>query len=63
MNECNIKRLVDWETPSAHINKDKKTIATVLPGFMAGILFPIVKKEIIAIADMITASNLNWTIV
>ncbi|CUU47798.1 protein of unknown function [Clostridium beijerinckii] len=30
---------------------------------MAGILFPICKKENIYIADMINESNLNWTIV
>jgi Putative NADH-flavin reductase len=63
MNECGIERLIDWATPSVHFKKDKKSFITVVPGFMAGILFPMAKKEIIGIADMITASKLKWTIV
>lgn len=63
MNECGIKRLIDWATPSVRFKKDKKSFITVVPGFMAGILFPMAKKEIIYIADMITASKLKWTIV
>lgn len=63
MNECGIERLIDWATPSVHFKKDKKSFITVVPGFMAGILFPMAKKEIIAISDMITASKLKWTIV
>lgn len=63
MNECNIKRLIDWATPSVHFKMDKKSFITVVPRFMAGILFPMAKKELISIADMITASKLNWTIV
>jgi putative NADH-flavin reductase len=63
MNECGIERLIDWATPSVRFKKDKKSFITVVPGFMAGILFPMAKKEIICISDMITASNLKWTIV
>lgn len=63
MNECCIERLIDWATPSAHFKKDKKSFITVVPGFMAGILFPMAKKEIISIVDMITTSKLKWTIV
>lgn len=63
MNECGIERLIDWATPSVRFKKDKKSFITVVPSFMAGILFPIAKKEIIYIADMITASKLKWTIV
>jgi len=63
MNECHIERLIDWSTPRIHFKNDKKSLATVLPGFLAGILFPMAKKELISIADMITASSLNWTIV
>jgi hypothetical protein len=63
MNECGIERLIDWATPSVRFIKDKKSFIIVVPGFMVGILFPMAKKEIIGIADMITASNLNWTIV
>ena len=63
MNECGIERLIDWATPSVHFKNDKKSFITVVPGFIAGILFPMAKKELIGIADMITASRLNWTIV
>ncbi|MBU3155778.1 NAD(P)-dependent oxidoreductase [Clostridium estertheticum] len=63
MNECHIERLIDWATPSVHFKNDKKSISTVVPGFLAGILFPMAKKELINIADMITKSNLNWSIV
>ena len=30
---------------------------------MVGIFLPMAKKEVIAIADLITSSSLNWTIV
>jgi len=63
MDECGIERLIDWATPSIHFKKDKKSFVTIVPGLIAGILFPIAKKEIICIADMITASKLKWTIV
>jgi putative NADH-flavin reductase len=63
MNECGVERLIDWATPSVHFKKDKKSFITVVPGFMAGILFPMAKKEIIGITDLITSSKLKWTIV
>lgn len=63
MNECGIERLIDWATPSVGFKKDKKSFITVVPSLLAGILFPMAKKEIIYIVDMITASKLNWTIV
>ncbi len=63
MNECGVKRLIDWSTTTASFKKDKKSIITVVPGFMVGIFLPMAKKEVIAIADLITSSSLNWTIV
>jgi Putative NADH-flavin reductase len=63
MNEFGIGRLIDWSTPSVHFKNDKKSFITVVPGFLAGILFPMAKKELISIADLITTSKLNWTIV
>lgn len=63
MNECDIERLIDWATPSVHFKMDKRSFITVVPGFLAGILFPMAKKEVIGIADMITSSKLKWTIV
>ena len=57
MNECGVKRLIDWATPSVHFKKDKKSFITVMPGIMAGILFPRAKREIISIADLISNRN------
>lgn len=63
MNECGIKRLIDWSTPSVRFKKDKNSFITVAPGIIAGIFIPTTKKELISIANLITESNLNWTIV
>lgn len=63
MKELNVSRLIDWATPSVHYSKDRTSFITIVPGIMAGILFPQAKKEIIAIADAIQAADLDWTIV
>lgn len=62
MNEYGIERLIDWATPSVHFKKEKKSFITIVPGLMAGILFPMAKIEIIGIADLITTTKLKWTI-
>jgi len=58
-----VKRLVDWGTPSIHFQQDKKSLITVVPGIMAGLLFPQAKKEMLAIAKVLQESNLDWTLV
>jgi len=64
MEECKVSRLIDWATPSVCFEKDKKSFITVVPGIMAGIAFPMAKKELISIAAEITRSkHINWTIV
>ena len=63
MKELGISRLIDWATPSVHYPKDSRSIITIIPGIMAGILFPKAKKEIIAITDAIQSANLDWTII
>lgn len=63
MEANKVKRLVDWGTPSVHFEKDKKSLITVVPGIMAGILFTQAKKEMVAIAKVIQESNVDWTIV
>lgn len=63
MNECGVERIIDWATPSVHFEKDKRSFTTVIPGLIAGIVFPMAKKELISIADTITSSDLKWTIV
>ena len=63
MEANKVKRLVDWGTPSIHFQQDKKSLITVLPGIMAGLLFPQAKKEMLAIAKVLQESNLDWTLV
>lgn len=63
MKELNVKRLIAWATPTVKSAEDSKSVVTVLPGIMAGIVFPKAKKEILAIGQSITKSNLDWTIV
>jgi len=63
MKELGVSRLIDWSTPSVHYTKDSRSFITIVPGIMAGILFPKAKKEIISIADAIQSANLNWTLV
>ena len=63
MNECGVTRLVDWATPSVPFEKDKKSFATVVPGILAGILFKQAKQEMVAIGELISKSNTDWTLV
>lgn len=58
-----VKRLVDWGTPSIHFEKDKKSLITIIPGFIAGLIFTKAKEELVAIGEMIKTSDLEWTIV
>ena len=58
-----VKRLVDWGTPSIHFQQDKKSLITVVPGIIAGLLFPQAKKEMLAIAKVLQESSLDWTLV
>lgn len=63
MEANQVKRLVDWGTPSVHFEQDKKSLITVVPGIMAGLLFPQAKKEMLAIAQILQESDLDWTLV
>lgn len=63
MEELNVKRLIAWATPTVKSSEDSSSVVTVLPGIMAGIVFPKAKKEILAIGESITKSTLDWTIV
>lgn len=63
METNKVKRLVDWGTPSVHFKQDKKSLITVVPGIMAGIIFTQAKKEMVAISDILQKSNLDWTMV
>lgn len=63
MQANQVKRLVDWGTPSVPFEQDKKSLITVVPGIMAGILFPQAKKEMLEIAEVLKKSNWDWTLV
>lgn len=63
MNECGITRLIDWATPSVTFSKDKKSFITVVPGIMAGIALKQAKHEMTAIGELVSKSNLDWTMV
>lgn len=63
MMEKDVKRLVDWGTPSVSCDTDKKSFITVVPGIMDGIMFSKAKAEMVAIGQMLKASDLDWTMV
>lgn len=63
MNECGITRFIDWATPSIPFEKDKKSFITVVPGILAGIALKQAKNEMIAIGELVSKSNLDWTMV
>lgn len=63
MKDLGVSRLIGWATPSVSYSKDTRSFITIVPGIIAGIIFPKAKKEIIAIADLIQSNNLDWTIV
>lgn len=63
MEECGVKRLVDWATPSIRFDGDRNSALTILPGIGASLAFPDAKEELLSIAELITSSGLDWTIV
>lgn len=63
MKANHVKRLVDWGTPSIHFEKDKKSIITVVPSIMAGLVFTQAKKEMVVIGELLKKSDLDWTLV
>lgn len=63
MEQLGVKRFVDWSTPSIPYEKDIKSYITVLPGLIAGLFLPKAKKTLIFVNNLVTSSNLDWTIV
>lgn len=63
MEECGVRRLVGWSTPSVSSDEDVRSFATVLPGLMAGIFLPGAKKVLTEAAGMVRASDIDWTLV
>lgn len=63
MQELGVSRLIDWATPSVKFLGDTRSFITVVPGIMAGLVFPKAKKEVISVCNAIQESGLDWTIV
>lgn len=63
MKELNVSWIITWATPSVKFAKDVKSLITIVPNIMAGIIFPKAKQEIMLIANLIKENNLDWTIV
>lgn len=63
MKENNINRIIDWATPSIKFQNDTTSIITIVPGIMASILFKKSKEELVKISEIITTSDLEWTII
>lgn len=63
MKETNIKRLIDWSTPSIKFINDHPSVTTILPGVLASLFLPKAKKVLIEVNELVTNSNLDWTIV
>lgn len=63
MNETNVKRLIDWSTPSIKYKEDKASFATIVPGIMASIFLPKARKVLKQVNNIVINSDLDWTIV
>lgn len=63
MKKAGVKRLIDWATPSVRFWRDKKSLLTLLPSFLASIFLKQAKKEMLEIASLVENSDLDWTLV
>jgi putative NADH-flavin reductase len=63
MKKWNKKRLITLSTPSIHSDDDTLHIATIVPGFMARILFPNPYRDMKKLEMIIKGSQLDWTVV
>jgi putative NADH-flavin reductase len=63
MKEQSISRFITLATPSVKFEKDKASFATVVPSIIAGLFLKQAKDEIVEVGKVVTASDLDWTIV
>lgn len=63
MKEANVKRLIDWSTPSIKYKEDKASFATIVPGIMASLFLPKAKNVLKEVNKIVINSDLDWTIV
>ncbi|MEG2289857.1 MAG: NAD(P)H-binding protein [Clostridium sp.] len=63
MKELNVKRLIDWSTPTVKFKNDKPSFSTIIPGIMASLFLPKAKKVLVEVTNQVISSNLDWTII
>lgn len=63
MRKLNKKRLLTLATPTLKSDKDRSSIATVLPGIMAKVMFPNGYQEMKKLEQIIKQSDLEWTVI
>lgn len=63
MKETNVKRLIDWSTPSVEFENDRTTLITLMPKVLAGVFLRGAKKKLLEVADIVVGSGLDWTLV
>lgn len=63
MKELNVKRLIDWSTPTVKFKNDIPSFSTIVPGIMASVFLPKAKRVLLEVNKQVVASNLDWTIV
>ena len=63
MEKLGKKRFITLGTPTVKAKEDKNQFATVVPGVMAKWLFPTGYQEMKTIEQLVTHSNLEWTLV
>ena len=63
MQSEQIRRFITIATPSVKFKRDKKSVATILPTIMAKLFLPKAYKEIVQIGEVVSGSDLDWTII
>lgn len=63
MKELGVSRFITIATPAVRFEKDRTSVATVLPKIMARLFLPKPYKEIVAVGELTKSSGLDWTVV
>ena len=63
MKEKGVSRFITIATPAVRFEKDRTSVATVLPKVMARLFLPKPYQEIMAVGELTKSSGLDWTVV
>lgn len=63
MKELNVKRLIDWSTPTVKFKNDIPSFSTIASRIMASIFLPKAKMVLLKVNKQVVSSDLDWTIV